>query len=261
MPGEKRAIVVTTVAAPVRPATIRRMRAPAQKRARVVASPVQPTTTQAKSLPTAKRVRVDAPVTPPVQPAPVRADRTSTGSEARFRPSPHALANRLCRSLWGITWLFLFRPSPKPLHAWRRLLLRLFGAGIGEHVVVHPSARIWGPWNLVMGPHSCLSPHVDCYSVDSIRIGAFATVSQYSFLCTASHDPDTPDMRFTTAPIIIGDHAWIAADVFVGPGVTIGEGAVVGVRSTVLKNTPPWTVVAGKPARLLRKRSRAVATR
>jgi putative colanic acid biosynthesis acetyltransferase WcaF len=144
------------------------------------------------------------------------------------------------------------------MHGWRCLLLRLFGARIAERVIVHPSARIWGPWNLRMGPHSCLSPHVDCYSVDEIHIGAYATVSQYSFLCTASHDPDTPDMQLTTSPIVIGAHAWVAADAFVGPGVTIGEGAVVGARSTVLRNIGPWTIVAGTPARMIRKRSRTV---
>jgi putative colanic acid biosynthesis acetyltransferase WcaF len=95
--------------------------------------------------------------------------------------------------------------------------------------------------------------------VTKVQIGAYATVSQYSFLCTASHDPDTPDMKLTTAPIIIGDHAWIAADVFVAPGVAIREGAVVGARSTVLKDVPAWTVVAGSPPRIIRPRSREVA--
>ena len=177
----------------------------------------------------------------------------------RFRPSTHSFANRLCRALWGVAWLCLFRPSPKPLHRWRRSLLRLFGARIAEGVVVHPSARIWGPWNLEMAAHSCLSPHVDCYSVNTVRIGAYATVSQYSFLCTATHNADLPEMPLVTAPITIGDHAWVAADVFVGPNVTIGEGAVVGARSTVIRDVEPWTVVAGHPVRTLRKRPRAAA--
>jgi len=171
-----------------------------------------------------------------------------------YRPSPHSLANRAVRALWGAVWLLLFRPSPKPLHGWRRMLLRLFGARIGHGAVVHASARIWAPWNLEMGPLACLSHRVDCYAVDRIRIGARAVVSQYSFLCAASHDIDQPDMPLIHAPITIGDHAWVAADVFVGPGVTIGEGAVVGARASVFKSVPPWTVVAGNPARLLRKR-------
>jgi putative colanic acid biosynthesis acetyltransferase WcaF len=178
---------------------------------------------------------------------------------ARFRPSPHPLSNRLARALWGATWLILFRPSPRILHGWRRVLLRSFGARIGRGAVVHASARIWAPWNLEMGPYSCVSHQVDCYSVDRIRIGAYATVSQYSFLCAASHDPDSSDMTLTTAPIVIGDHAWLAADVFVAPGVTVSEGAVVGVRSSVFKNVPEWTIAIGTPARAIRARSRAVA--
>ena len=96
--------------------------------------------------------------------------------------------NKLARSVWQIVWLLLCRPTPRVLHCWRRLLLRLFGARIGIDAHPYPSARIWAPWNLDMGEHSCLSEFVDCYNVDRIWIGAHATVSRYSFLCTASHD-------------------------------------------------------------------------
>jgi len=61
-------------------------------------------------------------------------------------------------------------------------------------------------------------------------------------------------MPLITAPIIIGEGAWVAADVFVGPGVTIGEGAVVGARSTLVKNVEPWSVVAGNPVRKIKNR-------
>lgn len=169
-------------------------------------------------------------------------------------PSPHSFGNKLCRVLWRAVWLLLYRPSPKPLHAWRRFLLRLFGAKVGRGAHPHASVRIWGPWNLTMGDHSCLSHYVDCYCVAPITIGAHATVSQYSYLCTASHDYEKSDMPLTTAPIAVGEGAWITADVFVGPGVNIGEGAVVGVRSTVLHDVEPWTVVAGNPARFIKRR-------
>lgn len=191
--------------------------------------------------------------------APARLATSRPVSETRFRPSPHPLAQRLRRGLWGITWLLLFRPSPRILLGWRRMLLRLFGARIGHRAVVHASVKIWAPWNLEMARHSCLSHYVDCYSVAPIRIGAYATISQYSFLCGAGHDPDSPEMKLTPAPITIGDHAWVAADVFVAPGVTIGEGAVVGARSSVFRNVPPWTIVVGSPARFTRMRAHTVA--
>lgn len=170
------------------------------------------------------------------------------------RSSPHSLKNRALRALWGWVWLLLFRPSPRTFHAWRRVLLRLFGARIGRGVYVYPSAKIWAPWNLEMEDYSCLGDHVDCYCVDKIRLGAYSTVSQYSYLCSASHDYTRVDLPLITAPISVGAGAWITADAFVGPGVVIGEGAIVGVRSTVLKDVEPWTVVAGTPARKIKDR-------
>lgn len=176
-----------------------------------------------------------------------------------YRPSPHSRANKAARAAWGIAWLLLFRPSPKPLFGWRRWLLRRFGARIGEGANIHASVRIWAPWNLEVAPYGTLSPFVDCYCVATIRIGRMATVSQYAFLCAASHDPDAPDMPLTTAPISIGDHAWVAADAFVGPGVRVGEGAVLGARASAFSDLAPWTVHVGTPARPLRARVRAKA--
>jgi len=172
-------------------------------------------------------------------------------------PSSHSLGNKAGRTLWGAVWLLLYRPSPKPCHFWRRFLLRLFGAEIGRGAHPHASVKLWAPWNLRMGDHSCLSHHVDCYCVARVTIGAHATVSQYSYLCTASHDIEHPNMALTTAPIVIGEGAWVAADVFVGPGVTIGAGAVVGARSSVFKSVEPWTVVAGNPAKVIKRRELA----
>lgn len=174
--------------------------------------------------------------------------------DASNSPSPHSRRNRVARLAWDLTWRWLYRPSPRMAYAWRRLLLRAFGAKLGREVVPHATARIWAPWNLEMGDYSCLGDHVDCYCVDRIKVGSHATVSQYSYLCAASHDYRDPHMRLTTAPIEIGDGAWVAADAFVGPGVKIGEGAVVGARASVFKDVEPWTVVVGNPARFLKKR-------
>ena len=162
--------------------------------------------------------------------------------------------NKWLRTLWHLVWLVLYRPTPRVLHPWRCALLRLFGARLGNAVHPYPSARIWAPWNLEMGDHSCLGEHVDCYCVDRIRIGAHAIVSQYSFLCTASHDYTDPAMPLVTAPIMIGARAWITADGFVAPGVVIGEGAIVSARSSVFSDVEAWTIVRGNPAKAFRKR-------
>ena len=170
-------------------------------------------------------------------------------------PSPHSLGNRAARMAWQVVWLVLFRPSPRICHGWRRWLLRAFGARVGRAAVVHPSVKIWAPWNLEMGEYSCLGPYVDCYNVAPVSLGPFCTVSQYSYLCAATHDYTRASMPLVTKPIRLGARSWIAADVFVGPGVTIGEGAVVGARSVVLRDIEPWVVAAGHPARVVGQRT------
>jgi putative colanic acid biosynthesis acetyltransferase WcaF len=164
------------------------------------------------------------------------------------------LGNRIARALWGVVWLLLFRPTPRPLHAWRRFLLRCFGARVGRGVRVYASVRIWAPWNLSMGEFSVLGDCVDCYAVDRIEIGAHTVISQYTFLCTATHDVDQPHFPLVTKPIRIGAHAWVAADAFIGPGVCVGDGAVVGARASVFRDVEPGCVVGGNPARVLRRR-------
>lgn len=132
--------------------------------------------------------------------------------------------------------------------------MRAFGAKVMNHAHPYPSAKIWAPWNLTMMTGSCLSHGVVCYNVAPIYLGSNSTVSQYSHLCTATHDYTDPSMPLMTAPITIGDHAWVTADVFVGPGVTIGEGAVINARSSVFSDIEPWTVAKGYPAKSYKKR-------
>ncbi len=169
-------------------------------------------------------------------------------------PSPHSLNNKLGRTLWAVCWWGLFRPSPRPLFGWRNRLLRLFGARVTATTRIDPSVRVWAPWNLTMGADSSLGHHVDVYNVAPIHIGSHATVSQYSYLCAASHDLSDPNMALTASPIEIRDAAWVCAKAFVGPGVTIGRGAVVGACAVAVKDVGEWEIVAGNPARLIGKR-------
>jgi putative colanic acid biosynthesis acetyltransferase WcaF len=163
--------------------------------------------------------------------------------------------NKIARAAWRIAWALLYRPTPRGLHAWRRTLLRLFGARIGRGVHPYPTARIWAPWNLEMGDGSCLGEHVECYCVGRVTIGAHSTVSQFSHLCAATRSFEVPGMPLIIAPITVGAHVWITTDVFVGPGVKIGDGAVIGARSSVFSDIDEWMVAYGSPARPIRQRN------
>jgi putative colanic acid biosynthesis acetyltransferase WcaF len=169
-------------------------------------------------------------------------------------PSPHSTRNKIGRVVWSVAWWTLFRPTPRIAFGWRRFVLRTFGATIGRNARISPSARFWAPWNVTIGDEASIAHDVDCYSVDRVMVGDHATVSQYAFLCTASHDVSDPQMRLTHSPIRICDQAWVCAGAFVAPGVTIGAGAVAGARAVVTRDVQPWTIVAGNPARYLRDR-------
>lgn len=164
------------------------------------------------------------------------------------------LRNRLYRVAWAAVYATLFRPSPRPLHEWRSALLRLFGAKIGRGCHVYPKATIWAPYNLVMDDLASMADGVDCYSIAQVYLGKKVVISQRAYLCTGTHDYEDPNFTLIAKPIRIESDAWICAGSFVGPGVTVGEGAVVGACSVAVKDLPPWTVCAGQPCKPLKPR-------
>jgi putative colanic acid biosynthesis acetyltransferase WcaF len=165
------------------------------------------------------------------------------------------LRNRLIRLLWRVVWFTLASWTPPYFRAWRRLILRAFGAQIAPTADIYSSVQIWLPSNLEMGEYSNLGPMVNCYSMDKITLGAYASVSQGAHLCAGTHDIDDPYFQLVTKPIAIGDNAWVATEAFVGPGVRIGEGAVLGARAVTFSDLEPDTVYIGNPAKPIRRRS------
>jgi putative colanic acid biosynthesis acetyltransferase WcaF len=157
------------------------------------------------------------------------------------------------RLLWALAHP-LFAWSPRIFWGWRRFLLRCFGADVGHDVHVFPSVRILIPWNLSIGDEVAIGDGAILYALAPIRIGRQATISQYAHLCAGTHDFTRADMALEKRPITIGRGAWICADAFIGPGVDIGELAIVGARGVVVKNVPANVIVAGNPARVLRER-------
>jgi putative colanic acid biosynthesis acetyltransferase WcaF len=168
--------------------------------------------------------------------------------------SPYSAKQQLQRICWWIGCFLLFKLSLRPMYAWRRWVLRLYGAKLADHVCVQRSARIEFPWNLEMGRYSCLGEGAWVYTLGKITIGEFTTISQRAFLCAGTHDYTRPEMPLLTPPITIGKGVWIAADAFVGPGVSIGDNAVVGARSVVVGDLPPGMVCAGHPCKPIKPR-------
>jgi len=143
----------------------------------------------------------------------------------------------------------LFRYSLRPMFGWRRFLLRLFGAKVGAAVHIYSSATIYMPWNLEIGDWSSIGEHAYIYNLGKVTIGSRVTISHRAHLCAGTHDYRLPDMPLIRPKISISDQAWVCADAFIGPGVCIGEGAVIGARAVAVKNIEPWRVIAGNPAR------------
>lgn len=149
--------------------------------------------------------------------------------------------------IWWLVQAVLFPLTLHNFNGFRCFILRLFGAKIGKQVVIRPSVRIYYPWKLTIGDYSWIGDDVFFYSLDQITLGCHCVISQKSYLCTGSHKYTDPHFGLTTAPIVIGNGAWVATDCFIGPGVTIGANTVVGVRSSVLKDLPSGYVSWGNP--------------
>jgi len=164
--------------------------------------------------------------------------------------------NKIARFIWGVIWLIFARPIPRMmLNSWKIALLRAFGAKIHSKAIVYSSARIYMPWKLEMAAFAVLAAEVDCYNVAKITIGAYSIISQKTYLCAASHDITKINMPLIAAPIDIKDQVWISADAYIGMGVTIGQGAIVGARASVFKDVKPWTIVGGNPAKFIKNRT------
>lgn len=165
-----------------------------------------------------------------------------------------SLGNRVLRVVWGLTWLVLCRFTPPPLHGWRRLVLRAFGARVERGARVHASAVIWLPANLHLGANCLIGPRVRLYNQGRISIGAGVVVSQGAHICASSHDLRDPHFQLVLRPVRIAAGCWIAAEAFVGPGVTMHEGAVLAARGALFDDAQADTVYRGNPATAVKPR-------
>jgi putative colanic acid biosynthesis acetyltransferase WcaF len=179
---------------------------------------------------------------------------TALDIAANRRARKYSVAELFRRVLWSGGRL-AFRFSPRPCFGWRRFVLRRFGARIGAQVNTYPSTWIYFPWNLTVGDWSALGEEAFIYNLGPVTLGEKVTISHRAQLCAGTHDYTQPDLPLLKPPIVIRDQAWICADAFIGPGVTVGEGAIAGARAVVMKDVEPWTIVAGNPAMPIKKRN------
>jgi len=165
-----------------------------------------------------------------------------------------SLGNRLTRLAWGAAWLLFARWTPPPLHRWRALVLRAFGARIAPSARVHASVSVWLPANLELGPDVLIGPRARLYNQGRITIGARSVISQGAHLCASTHDVDDPHFQLVLRPIVIGRQCWVAAEAFVGPGVTMHDRAVLGARGVLFGDADASGIYRGNPATQVKQR-------
>jgi len=159
---------------------------------------------------------------------------------------------------WWIVQGTLFRWSPQGFFGWRRFLLRSFGAKIGTRVAIRSSVQITYPWKVSIGNNSWIGDDCTLYSLGEINIGNNVAVAHKVYFNTGGHDYTKITFDIFAQPINVEDECWITNDCYIGPGVTIGFGSIVGARSTVLKSMPSGKICYGSPAKPVRDRLRNI---
>src|ERR1700761_6838078 len=181
-------------------------------------------------------------------PEPLPLDHATNQAARKYTP-----VEQLRRIAWSFgRWLMVL--SPRPCFGWRRLVLRLFGARVGAHVNIYPTARLYMPWNVEIGDWSALGEDVFVYSLGKVSIGRSVTLSYRSHVCAGTHDLNDPALPLLTPPVRIEEGVWVGTEAFIGPGVTIARGAVVGARAVVVKDVGSFDIVGGNPARVIGRR-------
>jgi putative colanic acid biosynthesis acetyltransferase WcaF len=167
-----------------------------------------------------------------------------------------SLRSRLGRLLWGACRALLYRPSPRPFHGWRAMLLRVFGAKLGAGCHFYPKSKVWAPWNLRCEDRVTLADDAEIYNPSPVMLGSHAIVSQGAYVCGATHLYNEPSFKLVSFEMRIGAYAWICARAMVSPGVNVGEAAILGLGSVAARDLEPFGIYVGAPARKVKERAR-----
>jgi putative colanic acid biosynthesis acetyltransferase WcaF len=174
--------------------------------------------------------------------------------DGRDLPNPYPWQELLGRVLWTLVRALLFRPVPRFVKGWHRFLLRTFGAKVGKGAILYNTVKVAFPWMLTIEENAVLGEGVCVYSLGHVFIGKHTVISQRAHLCAGSHDYTDPTMPLLRKPIRIGQGCWVCTEAFIGPGVTVGDGTVVGARAVVTGDIPPHMVCGGNPCRIIKPR-------
>ena len=172
----------------------------------------------------------------------------------RCADRPYSRSEYVRRLAWEWVQLLLIRPSPRRAYGWRRFWLTRFGAKLQPTSRTRPTTRVFHPWLLTMGHHSILADDVKAYNLGPITVGDHTVVSQGAYLCAGTHDHTQPDLPLMRRPVNIGSGVWICTEAFIGPGVTVGNNAIVGARAVVTRDVAENVIAAGNPAQVVKPR-------
>jgi putative colanic acid biosynthesis acetyltransferase WcaF len=156
-------------------------------------------------------------------------------------------SSKIKEAAWYLVKMWVFLSAFPYPSSFKARLLRLFGARIGERVVIKPRVNIHLPWKLEIGDDSWIGEEVFILNFEQVTIGSNVSVSQRAFLCCGNHDYRIPSMPYRNRPITLCDGSWVGASCFVGPGVTIGVDTVVTAGSVVVSSLPENGVYGGNP--------------
>jgi putative colanic acid biosynthesis acetyltransferase WcaF len=192
---------------------------------------------------------------------PVNQELTAVGDQQQgIDPgliAPFSLRNRIGRQLWSIVYVLLYRPSPRPAHAWRAMLLKLFGAKLGVKCHFYAKCKIWAPWNLVCEDRVSVADDADVYNPAPMFFGSHAIISQGAYLCGATHDYNSTRFPLVSYSMRFEAYSWICARAIVAPGVNAGEGAILGLGAIATRDMEPYGIYAGTPAKKVKERLRS----
>jgi acetyltransferase-like isoleucine patch superfamily enzyme len=143
-----------------------------------------------------------------------------------------------------------------PSHTLRKAGMRLAGTRIGSKTLVYRGLYTLAPWRLTIGRSSVVGDHAILDARGGLVIGDNVNLSANVAIWTGQHDYQSPMFAYETAPVQIGDYAWLSFRTTILPGVRVGEGAVVAAGAVVTKDVPPYAIVAGIPAKVIGTRNR-----